>query len=446
LSKLNKLYAKVIKAARKGRDGDGDVQAGLKLLQAQLQQEDAALCLVAIVEDGHLSHELALEVLANVYEAHQQNPRVMGMLGEAMERARDLDMLNAPPPEHPLFANVIKTLTDLAATASGTDDERQLLKGLGVTARMCGRQQDKLAEASYRRLVELEPGKSSAHYNLGLFFKTHGRFHEGMAANQVAADLEDKPSEACQWNLGICATGAGEGEIALKVWRELGNKLELGRFGLPEGGYPMCKVRLAEHPLAERTADSDDPGSEESVWIERLSPCHGIIRSVLYYDLGVDYGDVILFDGAPITYHTYRGEKVPVFPHLATLVSRNYQFFDFAGTQQEKGQLADISGELERDAVVYCHSENFVTVCASCWRDRRVDHEHTDSVTKHVIAGRIAAPPEMDAKELLRQLDAALNDRTDCKLYSPELCEAAGLAERAASETQGFNMIRGANS
>ena len=116
-------------------------------------------------------------------------------------------------------------------------------------------------------------------------------------------------NEGCQWNLGICATGAGEGEVALQVWKDLGQKIEMGRFGLPDGGYPQCKIRLAERPLAERDASQDDPGLEETIWVERLSPCHGIIRSVLYQDLGIDYGDVVLFDGAPITYHTYGEER-----------------------------------------------------------------------------------------------------------------------------------------
>ena len=36
----------------------------------------------------------------------------------------------------------------------------------------------------------------------------------------------------------------------------------------------------------------------------------------------------------PIT-RTVR-EKVPVYPHLATLLRRNYNFFDFAATQEEQ--------------------------------------------------------------------------------------------------------------
>ena len=441
---LDDLYERITRSAAKGRDKE--VQKGLKpLLRAYRDQENAALCLVAIVEDGHLPRELALDLLVKVYEAHQQSPDVMGFLGQALEQARDIDMLNAPPPEHPLFENAIGTLADLAAKTRGSADEAGLLKGLATAARMMGRQHDSLAEASYRRLIELQPEKSSSHYNLGLFFKTRGRFDEGVAANQAAAALTDEPSEACQWNLGICATGAGQGEVALQVWRQLGNKLQPGRCGLPEGRYAMVKVRLAERPLAERGADSDDPGLEETIWIERLSPCHGVIRSVLYQELGVNYGDVILIDGAPITYHTYGKEEVPVFPHLATLLRRNYRFFDFAGTQQTRGQLSDVSGDLERDAVVYSHSENFVHLCASCWRDRQVDHDHKEKITQHVITGRIAAPPDIDARELLRQLDAAMSKRSSCHLYAPDLCEAAGLADRAAVEVRRFNMIRSAS-
>jgi Tfp pilus assembly protein PilF len=48
------------------------------------------------------------------------------------------------------------------------------------------RQYDELAENSYRRLTELRPQNSAYHYNLGLFFKTRGKFEEGMNSNQTA--------------------------------------------------------------------------------------------------------------------------------------------------------------------------------------------------------------------------------------------------------------------
>ena len=121
----------------------------------------------------------------------------------------------------------------------------------------------------------------------------------------------------------------------------MGQKIELGRFGLPEGRYSPCKVKLAERPLAERTADLDDPGAEETVWIERLSPCHGIIRSVLYGNLGVDYGDVILMDGAPITHHTYGEERSAGLSPLGDAPTAELPGFRF---RRHAGHSAAISG------------------------------------------------------------------------------------------------------
>lgn len=420
------------------------VWAGVEsLLHAQRGQETVALALISIVESDLLPVERGLTVLDEVYRAHGRSERVMGLLGEALEQARDVDLLNAPPPEHQLFLEVVDTLTDLAAKAKGTEAEAQLLKGLSTAARMMARQKDEVVETCCRRLIELDPKAANLHYNLGLYLKTRGYFREGMVANQAAESLTDKWPEAYEWNLGICATGAREGRLALQVWKRLDQKIEMGRFELPDGRYPQCKVRLAQRPLAERTADADDPGLEETIWIERLSPCHGIIRSVLYQGLGVDYGDVILFDGAPITHHTYGEKRVPVFPHLATLLRNNYCLFDFAGTQASAGQIADASNDLERDAVVYSHSENYVLLCASCWRSPDVDHKHDDTVEKHVVTGRIAAPADFDLRELLRQLDAAVAKREPCRIYAPSLCEAAGRPDRASFERRRFEMIRG---
>jgi hypothetical protein len=181
----------------------------------------------------------------------------------------------------------------------------------------------------------------------------------------------------------------------------------------------------------------------ETIWIERLSPCHGVIRSVLYQDLGVDYGDVILFDGAPITYHTYGEKKVPVFPHLATLIRQNYQFFDFAGTQEEADQLASTSGDLGREMIVYSHSESYRVLCANCWRNPDLDHEEHERIEKHVVVGRIAAPPHADPAELLDHIDQAVAKRGRCQLYAPDLCVAAGAVERARVDRRRYDLLVG---
>ncbi|HEY0722841.1 MAG TPA: hypothetical protein VGD41_02370 [Pyrinomonadaceae bacterium] len=438
---LKKAKQRFIEESEAGR-GDSAWEILQPLLSALPDREDVAITLIELVNRGYLPRERSLTVLEKVHEAHPTNELVVGLIGGASEQARDVDMLNAPPPESGLFAAVVDNLAALIPKARGTDRESVLLDGLATAARMMARQRDEIAESARRRLLELEPEVGYHHYNLGLFLKTRGRFREGMVANQHAASLAKEPSQATQWNLGICATGAREGATALEVWKHMEQKIEMGRFGLPEGTYPTCKVMLAERPLAERTAASDDPGLEETIWIERLSPCHGIIRGVLYQRLGVDFGDVVLIDGAPVTHHKYGDRDIPVFPHLATLVRSNYQFYDFAGTQDGEGRINGASADLDRDSVIYSHTENFSYLCASCWRDPGIDHEHGETEEKHVVRGRIAAPPDVAPDELLRQIDAALEQRSPCCIYAPDLCAAAGLADRAAIERRRFDMLQ----
>ncbi len=413
------------------------------LVRAQRRQAEAACSLVRVVGSYGLPIEYALELLVAVERAHGDDTELLSLVAAASEAARDIDFLNAAPPEHPLFLKLVDGLAARLTDSRGSERERTLLAGLATAARIVGRQRDSIAEQAYLRLIELEPGKSSHHYNYGLFLKTRGRFDEGVAANQEAIRLTKDKVESYQWNLGICATGAGQGEIALAVWKGIGNIVEMGRFDLPDGGYPQCKVRLAERPLAERDAASDDPGFEETIWIQRLSPCHGIVRSVLVQDLGVDYGDVVLIDGAPITYHRYGDDEVPVFPHLATLCRQGYRFYDFAGTQNESGQLESLSRGLPADAIIYSHTENFEEICASCWRDPNVDHEQHEVERRNVVTGRIAAPPSIDARQLLADLDRALGEDPGCRLYAPSLSIVAGETDRASVDQRRFDMLSG---
>jgi hypothetical protein len=412
------------------------------LRKAQRHQPEAAMALLWLIDERSLERDEAAGVLSEIADAHDEDVNILSALGQCLEAVRDIDDLNASPPGHSIFQTMVEKLDSLANAYEGKPEQERILRGLASSARMMARQKDTIAETSLRKLTEIDPRNNAHQYNLGLFYKTRGRFAEGMAANRSASGLSQEVVDAYEWNLGICATGARNAETALEVWRRMGQKIELGRFGLPEGGYPACKVKLAERPLAERAADRDDPGEEETVWIERLSPCHGIIRSVLYGNLGVDYGDVILMDGAPITHHTHGEQQVPVFPHLATLLHRNYQFFDFAGTQETARQLVDLSEGLDGDAVIYSHSENFKIMCANCWRDPDIDHDVHERMEKHVVTGRIAAPPDVAPARLLDLIDKGVERQGTCQLYAPDLCAAAGQLAREPIDRRRFALLR----
>jgi len=410
-----------------------------QLVERQKDRE-TALAVLTVLEGHPPDTNFGLAMFENIFDAHENDDVVVAALADQLEYARDISFLNDAPPTSELFEKLIERLSAMRA-AEGKDTDEKLLAALAHTARLMGRQHDVLAESCYRSLVALKSDKANNHYNYGLFLKTRGRFAEGVKANWTATQLAKTSHEAYQWNLGICATGAGQGEVALQVWKTMGNKIEMGRFELPEGRYPSCKVRLAERPLAERDSANDDPGLEETIWIERLSPCHGIIRSVLYYDLGVDYGDVVLIDGAPITYHRYGEDQIPVFPHLATLIRRRYQFFEFAGIQTEERQLSGITSELDQDSVIYSHTEQYHVLCATCWRDSDIDHDHQEKLTKHVVTGRIAVPPDVAPAQIMAQIKAAIAARPGSELYSPALCQAAGYEAQVTEDRRKFDLL-----
>ncbi|MBL8623310.1 MAG: hypothetical protein JNK64_18505 [Myxococcales bacterium] len=404
-------------------------------LRAAIEHTDAAIALARCLRwfGPHRGVEAGRSLLAR----HGDRPAVLARLGRAFEALTDIDDLNAPPPPDPWFAEVVARLAQAVATSTG-DDELAVLDGLATGARRLGRAGDAIAERAHAALLSREPTNPDHHYSAGLYFKTRGRWAEGQAANQRAIDLGET-GEAAWWNLGICATGAGDGATALAAWQHLGQKVALGRFGMPDGRYPAAHVRVAQRPLAERTAQCDEPGVEENLWVERISGCHGIVRVAVFADeLGVDYGDVVMFDGAPVGYH---GDE-PLFPHLATLRRQRYQIWRFAGTQTEPEQLDRLSEALPEDAIVYPHTEQVMLLCDACAKGRSgAGHAHTPAQAHHVVRGKLCAPPHLAPATVLAALDAAIAGAPGAQIAVPDLCAAAGDAARAEVEARRLALL-----
>ena len=71
------------------------------------------------------------------------------------------------------------------------------------------------------------------------------------------------------------------------------------------------------------------------------------------------------------------------------------------------------------------------------------NQEERFAMEHHVVTGRIAAPPDIEPADLLGQLDEAVAKQASCKIYSPDLCDAAGEPERAAVERRRLDMLTG---
>ena len=146
------------------------------LRKTQHHQHDAAKSLLRIIYQQCLPTEGAVDLISEIAQSHHQDVNMLAALGECFEAVRDIDDLNAPPPVDAAFYTVVDRLSALAKDCNGLPEEEAILRGLGTSARMLARQRDEIVENSYRKLTEINPRKSADHYNLGLFFKTRGRF------------------------------------------------------------------------------------------------------------------------------------------------------------------------------------------------------------------------------------------------------------------------------
>ncbi len=174
--KIQSIQKKATDEAKAG-DTDAAWNTLQPLLRAQRHQQEAAKSLVSLVDSSLLPIERGLELLANVYDAYSDDPEMIGAIGAASSGARDIDQLNSGPPDHPLFTEVIERLQQFAKHVN-KENEEIIFDGLATAARMVARQRDEVAESSYKRLVEIDPDDAAYHYNLGLYFKTRGRFRD----------------------------------------------------------------------------------------------------------------------------------------------------------------------------------------------------------------------------------------------------------------------------
>jgi hypothetical protein len=173
--RIEALEQGIIKEAHAGRK-----EAAWRQLQplrkAQDHQHEAANSLLRIISQQCVPKEGAADVLLEIAQSHPRDADMLAMTGECLEAVRDIDDLNAAPPTHAVFSTVVDRLAALAQQYTGMPEEEAILRGLAISARMVTRQYDELAENSYRKLTELSPRNGAYHYNLGLFFKTRGKF------------------------------------------------------------------------------------------------------------------------------------------------------------------------------------------------------------------------------------------------------------------------------
>jgi hypothetical protein len=321
---------------------------------------------------------------------------------------------------------------------------------LGNALRICGPSRDEEAREAFTRAIELDPDRGEWWYDAGLLDKWRGRFHEGFSANDLAR-MHLGPERPVLWNLAICATAIGKAEEAVDAWQEIGvdARIDHGRDMPYVANLPPLLLRVLSR-TPDTDATSQLPGKAvgfELVWVAPLSPCHGVVQSPTFRDAPIDYGDLVLWDGAPVAAHeSVEQGTVPVFPLLEVLREGGERRLPFVALEREPNALENLEAELPEGTRVFIQQERVHHACAACAAGEPHDHEHTTAGTEPLpdglLRGKVIVSPLQKLDQFRESWEAAIGKRP-VSLAIPLLYEQSRDTKRAGQEHQAWRGIEG---
>jgi hypothetical protein len=429
--------------------------------RSQLQSDPklAELALGLIRELGNrMSHREVLRELAAAWTDDWKLTLSAAalLIEQAGRRGMDEPPVSEAGPAWSAAAALERSLRALDDTEQKSADVAGLLHAmLGNALRLCGPGRDAEAQEAFTRAIELDPERGEWWYDAGLLDKWRGRFDEGLAANELAR-MHMGPERPVLWNLAICATAVGKAEEAVEAWEEIGVPARVDRSrDMPYvAGLPPLLLRvLSRTPATDATSQLPDKAvGFELVWVAPLSPCHGVVQSPTFRDAPIDYGDLVLWDGAPGAAHqTSTGETVPVFPLLEILRKGDERRFAFIGLEREPGALEGLEADLPEDTRVFIQQERVEHQCAAC--ETGEPHEHEPgaesapapapapaSAPVNLIRGKVIIPLVQDLESFRDAWEAAVAGR-NASVSVPALYDQLPDSKRAGQEHQAWRGI-----
>lgn len=394
------------------------------------KDREAALAFAELLS-ADPSYGESLTFSERVLGAFGTDAEIVIRLSAALLRVAERRPGDEPPfiqgPAH-FVAGACQKAFEALSSAQRTDPQLggYLQLNMADGLRMMGPEYDEDALTAYKIALAIDDSNGNWWFHLGLFHKWRGRFREGLAANQKAfARLG--PQKPVLWNIALCATALGEGRLALDAWEKLGLKGELSAAGMPMiQGIPSMQVRVAT--LGEDVGRNDPLPANvvtfEVLWVEPLSPCHGVVRTPTVRKANVDFGDSVLWDGAPVRVHAVEGRPVPVFPLLSILRPGDERRLRFVGMQKTPGMIQALASELGEDvqAVVFDEREN-------------------EDKSSHLFYGKLLIPAAINLKDVQGAIEKGLRSRAGLTLAIPKLHELLGDTPAAGKAHQAWGGI-----
>jgi len=320
-----------------------------------------------------------------------------------------------------------------------------LYVALGNALRLSGADRDAASRAAFEEALKLDPTRALAWFDLALLHKWRGRFEEGFEANQRALEL-GAPRRPVLWNAAICATALGRGEAACDAWRQLGMPAETdAATGMPfVEGLPPLLVRVLSRPSPVDGTSAVTGVGFELVWVAPLSPCHGVLQSPTFRDAPIDYGDLVLWDGAPVAEHRVAGdEAVPVFALLEILRRGEERRWPFVALEREAGALQALERALPKGARLFIQQERLAEHVPAGETEKTAGNAPEPAPPEKPLGfsrGKIIVGADTDLRAFQRAWEGATRSKTIVAVL-PKLYESLGETKRAGQEHQAWRGV-----
>jgi len=382
-----------------------------------------------------------------IADAWPGEPAIVAPVCDALIRLGERQPIDEPP-RHPdagiLAAEAAgRCLARLEAEARHDPEIAGVLHALrGNALRTLGPGRLDDAAAALERALELEE-RGAWRFELGLVHKQARDWSAALGASRRAREaLPD--DRGVLFNLAIAATALGEGAAAAEAWRAASIPAEVREGSLPfVPDLPPAQVRLPT--LGSGHVDAvvpDHAAGFETVWVQPLSPCHGVVRTPTHREAVADFGDVVLWDPAPVQVVERDGAPVPRFPLLGVLRRGDERRLRFVALQQREGQVEAIGAALGDGVVLYPHGERVEVVCPRCAAgDLLVKHEHLPAEEHRVVHGKIIVAGDRDLADFAGALEAARKAEPGVSMAIPALYEALGDTPQAGKHHKRWGVI-----
>ncbi|MEZ4250898.1 MAG: hypothetical protein R3B99_21960 [Polyangiales bacterium] len=324
--------------------------------------------------------------------------------------------LDAPPREGGPEARAY-ALARAALDALGEEDDSEAAAYLAVNAAQAahalGPEHDGEAVAAYERALAILPAKGQWWNDFGVLHKWRtlaARVFDALGRVRAPRRPTRRALERA-----LAATALGEGDVAAGLWRDLGFLgPSLVRRHADRRRRPTARqCAVARRGLRLRTRPEQ---SFEVAWVTPLSPCHGVVSSATFRDAPIDYGDLVLWDGAPVA------NDPPVFPLLEILKEGDERRLRFATIVRE-GDLAALGDAMPEGVKVFAHPAG-----------REVEGER-------LAYGKLVVPASVDLASVRQKLEEVARGPKGHRFAIPGLYEATGPSKRAGQEHQAWRAL-----